>query len=146
MIAKSWNTSRKIMFSLPVATHKFFIEPVSNKKHIKSILLKRFLGFVRQVENSPKLLPKSLLTLIKNDTRSTTGSNLRNIMLLLQKNRIEEINAKDVDTLIYNPVECDQMWKIAFVKELVEVKANQMEVENFDQEEIEEILQYICTS
>ena len=85
------------MFSLPYATHKFFIEPMTNKKHLKIILMKRFLGFVSQIEKSKKLLPFSLLRLIKNDTRSTTGSNLHNIMLLLNKSKIEEVKTNDVD-------------------------------------------------
>ena len=79
MLENSWNTSFRIMYDLPYATHRFFVESVFVKIHLRNILMKRFLGFLSQIEKSSKKLPINFLKLVKHDARSTTGSNLRNI-------------------------------------------------------------------
>ena len=40
MIDNSWNTSCRIMFDLPRNTHRFFLQPLSDKMHLKNILIK----------------------------------------------------------------------------------------------------------
>ena len=146
MLENTWNTSFRIMYGLPYATHRYFVQSVSNKVHLKNILLKRFLGFLSQIENSPKRLPLRLLNVIKYDTRSTTGSNLRNIMLLLGKVNIDDIKIRDIDNFEYAAVLPDDKWKVDMVKEIIEIGADQLNVENFSEEELEEILEYLCTS
>ena len=42
MFEKSWNVSVRNMLKLDRQTHKYFIEPISNSPHLKSILVKRF--------------------------------------------------------------------------------------------------------
>ena len=61
MLENSWNTSFRIMYNLPYSTHRFFVQPVSGKTHIKRVLLERFLGFLTQIRNSRKKLPSKLL-------------------------------------------------------------------------------------
>ena len=53
---------------------------------------KQFLGFIEQIEKSPKKLPKELLQMVKFDMRSTTSYNLRRLMLLLNKRSIENLS------------------------------------------------------
>ena len=146
MIEKSWNTSFRIMFDLPFSTHRYFVQPVSNTAHLKNTLLKRFLGFLSQVKNSSKKLPGLLLNIVKHDTRSTTGSNLRNILLLTGKHKIEDLNDSDVNNYCYAPVESEDLWKINMVREIIDVKAGQQNVDNFSEEELEEILNFLCTT
>ena len=134
------------MYGLPFATHRYFVQSVSNKGHLKNIVLKRFLGFLDQIEKFPKRLPLRLLNLIKYDTRSTTGSNLRNIMLLLGKVNIDDIKIRDIDNFEYAAVLPDDKWKVDMVKEIIEIGADQLNVENFSEEELEEILEYLCIS
>ena len=91
----------KVMFDLPVATHRFLIEPVSETRHLKSILIDRFLSFLQQIEKSRKNVPKQLLAFIKYDVRSTTGSNLRNILHLTNLTDIKEITRSNLKELKY---------------------------------------------
>ena len=37
-------------------------------------------------------------------------------------------------------------YRVGFIKEIVDVKNNQLEVEGFDDEELEAILQHLCVS
>ena len=146
MLCNTWNTSVRIMFNLSYATHRYFIQPVSNKVHLKNILMQRFRGFLSQIEKSAKKLPLRLLNLIRNDTRSTTGSNLRKIMVILGKHTIDEVKFHDINEFQYAPVMPDDVWKVDMVKELIEVRAKQATIENFSDDELEEILEYLCIS
>ena len=78
-LESSYNRSVKIMFDLPYATHRHLIEPITGAKHVRTVLVSRFLGFIEQVRRSDKMVPKLLLSHISQDVRSTTGLNLRKI-------------------------------------------------------------------
>ena len=146
MLENSWNTSVRIMYDLPLQTHRTFIEPVSKCKHLKYVLLERFLSFLNQIENSKKLVPKQMLHFIKHDVRSTTGSNLRNLLLLTDKNTIDELCKDDIRKLKYHQIDCKDAWKVKMINEITDVNFNKLEVENFSHEELDEILSHLCTS
>ena len=134
------------MYDLPVQTHRNLIEPISETRHLKFVLLDRFLSFLSQIQKSKKLVPKQLLNFISNDVGSTTGSNLRNLLLLTDKNSIEEINSDDVRSMNYHPIEEKDAWKVNLIKELTNIKYNELELSEFSREELDEILSYVCTS
>ena len=146
MLENSWNTSFRIMFGLSLLTHRYFVEPISGKANVKNMLMKRFLSFLNQIEKSEKRLPKKMLKYVKKETRSTTGSNLRKIMLLVNKIRIEDVTMEDANIFKYARVPPEDEWRVGMAKEIIEIRSRKLEVENFDDEEIEEMLVYICTS
>ena len=94
------------MHDLPLQTHRAFIEPVSKTKHLKFVLLERFLSFLDQNKKSKKLVPKHLLNFIKHDVRSTTRANLRNLLLLTDKNTIDDLCKDDIRKFKYNKIDC----------------------------------------
>ena len=51
-IYSTWNTAMKLMLNLPIQTHRKLIEPLSQTPHIRSVLMRRFLNFLEQVEKS----------------------------------------------------------------------------------------------
>ena len=108
--------------------------------------MKRFLSFLSQIKRSNKKVPSFLLNIIKYDVRSTTGYNLRNMMLLFNKNKIEEIEESDIIEYIYAPVEKDDAWKVQMVKELIDVKNDELLVDNMSKEEVEFMIESLCTS
>ena len=67
------------MYELPVDTHCYFVEAVSETKHVRTLLYERFVGFLDQIEKSQKLLPKQLLETIRHDVRSITGRNIKRL-------------------------------------------------------------------
>ena len=146
MFENTWNTSVRIMFDIPLQTHKYFIEPLSKTKHLKKVLLRRFISFIKQIENSTKNSTKELLYFIKSDTRSTTGSNLRNLLLLTDKNNINELGMDDIEKIEYCSIKKEDAWKVHFVNEITDIKFGQLELENFTKEELNEILVHLCTS
>ena len=90
-IESAYNRSMKVTMKLHWATHRELIEPLSQSKHVKLIFIKRFLQMITQIRSSTKPILRSLLSAIELDTRSTTGRNLRYIMILLDKVSIQDI-------------------------------------------------------
>ena len=60
-IYSTWNTAMKLMLNLPIQTHRKLIEPLSQTPHIRSVLMRRFLNFLEQIEKSSKEGCKMLL-------------------------------------------------------------------------------------
>ena len=146
MLENSWNVSFRRMYDLPFQTHRNLVEPVSEQLHLKKLLIKRFLSFLQQIHKSDKVFPKQLLRLIENDTRSITGCNLRRILLLVKRSKVEEISKDDIENIEYANLNDDDCWRVNLIKEITNVKFGQVSVEGFSNEECEEILQFACTS
>ena len=53
-----------------------------------------------------------------------TGSNLRNILLMTNKNHIDELREDDIENLGYQNEDRNDDWKIEFVKEITNLKFN----------------------
>ena len=66
-------------------------------------------------------------------------------MLLLGKSSTQNIKIIDIDSFEFAPVKPEDCWKLSIVKEIIEVKADQMDVEGFTKQKLE-ILEYLCTS
>ena len=145
MLYNTWNKSVRLMCDLSIRTHRYFIQPLAGQ-HLRITLMKRFLRFIQQIENSPKLLPNQLLRTIRNDCRSTTGSNLRNILLLTKKHDSTMLVPSDVLEIDYLPVPEEDKWKISLVKELIDVKWGEASIGVFSTNEIDDMLDHICTS
>ena len=145
-VESSYNKSMKCMMDLPYATHQYLIEPLSGEKHIQMVLLKRFIAFMGQIDNSGKQALKMLKNEALRDVRSTTGSNYRGIMLMLNDFSIENVSVQNVETLIYKPIKEDNQWKVHLAMEVNDVLNGDAEVEGFQRKEIENIFHHLCIS
>ena len=65
---------------------------------------------------------------------------------MTNKNHIDELRKEDVQKLRYQNENQNNYWKIGFIKEITDLKFNQLEVDNFSKEELDEILTFLCTS
>ena len=74
------------------------------------------------------------------DTRSTTGRNLRNIMLLLNKTSIKNITFSDIQALEYCAADEEREWRI----ELLELLLLEKEQEGLEDSDLE-WLEWLCT-
>ena len=146
MMENTWNVSVRLMMDLPKETHRRLIEPLSETQHIKIIMLKRFLSFIQQIRNSSKIASKSLLESILLDARSTTGSNLRNILLKTDKSDVRQLVPNDAKDLRYHPTEESEKWKISIIQEIIETKQENLEISSFNGDELEEMLHFLCVS
>ena len=132
------------MFDVPIQTHQYFIVPISDHYHLRSILVKRFLNFIDSIKKSSKDIISNLFQCICFDVRSTTGSNLREIMLSVNKDNVLDLEPNDSRKVKYNEAKEEDKWRIDIVKELIEVKNGTLQVENITFEEATDILETLC--
>ena len=144
-LEKTWNISQRIMLGVPRNTHRYFIEPLTETQHIIFSLQKRFIKFIDSIKSSTKLVLRNMLEIIKHDCRSTTGRNVRQIMLLLDKGNINEVSNNDFKKQTYNDIPSGQEWKVCLAKELIQIKNNELVTESLNRTEVDEILNHILT-
>ena len=144
LMEATWNRSIKLMFDLPLQTHHYFICPISESQHVKHMLIKRFISFTLKLESSKKCSVRHLYKVVKNDAQTTTGSNIRNIQILIGKED-QKLSPNDAMKVKYHEVKEEDEWKVKFVKEVIEVKQGTLDV-GLENSEIEDILEHLCTS
>ena len=86
---------------------------------------------------SSKPILNTLLSAISTDTRSTTGKNLRQIMIILGKLSIEDIDTEDSDLFQYFPRPAKDEWRT----ELIKIMMDERELGNLDKSD-EELMDY----
>ena len=106
--------------------------------------IKRFLNFVKSIKSTSKFILRNLFNLISKDVRSITGSNLRKILLLVFKSDVNELTPADSLLIQYRKENDMNTWKIKMVKEIIELRNDTLHVENLNENELEEILHYLC--
>ena len=146
MMENTYNVSVRLCYNLPRTTHRNLIEAVSETPHLRSVLIQRFLSFIDQVKNCPKEVAKTLLSVIEHDVRSVTGSNLRHIMKICEKDSFRDLSPNDAKSIKYHPLPDDQLWKADMIKEIVEVRSNNFEIVGFSHSDLNTIMDYLCTS
>ena len=144
-LEKSWNISVRRMFDLPRETHSYLIEPISETKHVRILMARRFVNFVDTIRKSSKVALRSLLKVIEHDTRSVTGHNLRMIWLKSDAAHIHSLKPSDV-SYDYKEFPAEEKFRVNLIKELIEVKQNKLEVPGFSLDEVDELLQHVCVS
>ena len=149
MLINSWSVSVKYMWGLPIQTHRCFIEPLGGI-HAQSFIFTRFIKFLQSIRKGRKNAPYYLLEKIKGDTNTVTGRNIKHIF------GNETIDIFDIDTtnmkktIKLSKIEEKDYWKVATIKEIMDIKAGNLEVnfENGDKlkdDELEEFVNYIAT-
>ena len=107
--------------------------------------MKRFVGFVDKVTNSSKTIMRNLMCTLKEDCNSTTGKNLRRIILMLNKDKITDVTPKDFASQVYVSAGEENQWRIKIAEEIIEVKNRRLHVNNFATAELDDILENVMT-
>ena len=79
-IWNSWNVNLRVIFNLPMATHCWILEQLTGS-HAKKLMYSRFIKLIENLSCCEKPQVRTLLDIVKSDQRSTTGSNIRDILL-----------------------------------------------------------------
>ena len=93
-----------------------------------------------------KSLIRLLSALNKHDNRTVYGSNIFNIAKECQVSmeRIDPITVKN--NLVYFKIPSEEEWRIDLMHNLIQVKNGEFTVENFEDEELDNLLAFVCTS
>ena len=146
MVYKTWNVSQRIMHGLDRKTHKYLIEPVSETKHIMFVIQKNFMNFTKRIAASKKLAIRVLFETVKYDCQSTTGRNLRRLMVQYELDTIHELGAEATNGKQYATLPEGESWRVDIVKEIVEINQGLLEVTNFTRNELRDILDFAATT
>ena len=99
---------------------------------------------MKSIQESSKPTMKNMLAVVKTECRSNTGRNLRKLMHVVGKTRIDDLEAKDINYLTYNDIPPGDEWKIDMAREIIDVKNGDMVVD-MSPKEIDEILILVVT-
>ena len=146
----SWSVSVRHMWNLPRESHRFFIEPLGGT-HAKVMIYSRFIKFIQNIQNkSKKMSANYLLQLIKNDTNSITGKNIRQIADDINNFNLLNTDIKELkNKLCFVEQTEENQWKINAIKEITNVKQNEMTIvfdnDKMTHQELDHLIQLIST-
>ena len=126
--AKTWNVNICIMFDLPRESHSWIVEEISGGKHFLQMIYSRFSKYISVLKKNKRLSIRTLYSISANDVRTTTGSNVRQILL---KSGIDPRcvpKQKFSDWRVYSAVDT---WTVPLLSSLLELRSDAWEV-NFD--------------
>ena len=133
------------MADLPFGTHRYLVESLAGG-HMKIKLIKNYLGFIKRVRESPKYVLRQLYQLASRDVRTVTGSNLRNILMLTNTLKVDNLDPSLVNMIEYHKIKEDQKWRVDLMNELIGIKHGEIHTpEGWSKEDLVEILNYTCT-
>ena len=145
-IFKSWNVTVRNIFKVPFTTHRFFIEPISASMHPKTMLTSRFVKFVHSLASSHKSSVRFLVNMVKDDNRKLTGKTLSRICADTNLVR-SSLSASSVKkSMEYFCVPAGQHWKVDMVLELLNLREGSLEIDNFESDEVDTLINYLCTT
>ena len=75
---------------------------------------------IQSIRKSTKPILKMILSAIEQDVRSSTGKNMRMIMIESGKHYISDITVHDFKAVSHHTYEDDEQWRIEFIKYLLE--------------------------
>ena len=142
----TYNRSVKVMADLPLATHRYLIEPVSGQQHMSTTLMRNFLNFISKIRQSQKPVLRQLYSVVKDDVRTTTGSNLRNILLLTSLSSVDDLKPSIADQIKYQVISDRDKWRVPLIQEAIDMKNGVVSLpDGWSFDELEEILEFACT-
>ena len=152
-LINSWSVSVREMWNLPRDAHRAFIEPLGGT-HAQTLIYTRYVGFIQSIRKSNKMAVVYLLEKVVNDLNTMTGQNVRHILDESQERNIFSINKAEFKKKHkFHEAPTNDAWKVNLIKEITDINHSVLvlsgdkpeEVENFTEDELTEILDYIAT-
>ena len=139
----------RLVYNLDRCTHRYLIEPVSQCLHPKVMIASRYVTFYRSLVNSEKFGVRFLAKLNERDQRTVLGKTLSSLLgqCGLHESRLRELCASIVKRkLTYFSVPEIEQWRVPMLQELLRIRDGNLLLENMGQQDINEIIEHLCTS
>ena len=144
----AWNNAIREAFDVPRATHRYLIEEISESEHPLVMLSLRFFKFHQTLQKTSKISLRYLSQLSSANLRTSYSQNLKNIADRIRM-AVEDLDKKSIkEKLKYFEVPEAQEWRVAVVKDLMEVRWNMIEINVLkdDLEELDNMLETLCVT
>ena len=143
---KAWNVAVRNAWNVPNTTHRYIIELISGSLHPMVMLATRYCRFVKSLLSSPKYPLRVLASMCSSDRRTVMGHTLPEICKEcgVQGADLSMLNSITVKKKMkYFPVPDLESWRTGFLSELI---SEDLEVPCFTEQEIGEMVSFLCQS
>ena len=143
---KSFNVAIRISSNIPRNSHRYLIEELIGFPHPKVMLCARFVNFHKSLTSSKKQSIRLLAKLCSMDEKSRHKKNLSQIGKECNeeiKNLTPSIVKKNMN---YYRVPSNEEWRIPLLQNLLMVRAEKWFVPNFEDQELADLIHYVCTT
>ena len=143
----SWNMAVRNIFNLPWTTHRYWIENISNCLHPQVMLCSRYVKFYQSLISSKKSSVRFLSRLLENDRRTVFGRTLSHLRSECEVAANKELSADLVKSKMkYFAVPEVEQWRADPLHELLLARQGHLSIDNFTREEIDCMVDNLCTS
>ena len=113
------------------------------------MLLSRFVKFHQNLLKSPKFSVRYLARITENDMTTVMGNNLYSILKKcnLDGSQIDRLTPSFVKKNVkYQEAPVNSAWMVNLADEVMNIRNGNSRLDGFSTSELEELLQYVCTS
>ena len=145
-IYKTWNVTIRNIYGLPWKTHRYWVEKISGCYHPKTFLSSRMVKFAKSLIQCNKVGVRFLASLCLEDRRTVMGMNMSNIAdeASADIGTLTPTNVKNA--LKYSSFPEDEEWRIPVVQELLDLRSSRQLIDNMTSEDINSMLDLLCTN
>ena len=140
----AWNVAIRMCFDVDRATHRYFIEEMSDSLHPKVMLCSRFVSFHQSLLKCSKFPVRYLARLHESDQRTVFGRTLAHIAHECDHPLPSKTLVKK--KMKYCAVPNSEVWRSSLLTDLLKAKDDISTLPGFSSTEVEEMLKFVCTS
>ena len=141
----SFNVSIRICFNIPRASHRYLIQDLIDYPHPKIMMCSRFVKFHKTISDCKKMSIRTIAKITFIDEKTVYKQNL--IRIARECNTtIENLSPSLVKSeMEYFPIPESEAWRVPMMQNLLAIRATELQLENYDNREVMEMLHNVCT-
>ena len=142
----AYNICVRDTYRVPRQTHKYLIQTISQCMHPKVMICSRFVKLVETLNKCSKPSISLLINLVQNDQRTVCGKNLLYIanQCQLEKSKLTSYSVKN--NMKYCEIPDNEKWREGMLYEMLLYRnCNFVKIDNFLRQEIDDIIDMVCT-
>ena len=139
----SYNVAVRNIMNLPRTTHRYLLEPLSEMPHLYTLLLARYVTFVKSLLKNEAFEVRYMASLSLSDMRTVTGRSIARILDLCHTENIADLSAYTVKKMAkYAVIPVEETWRIGVAKDMLSLHNDN----GLTSIEASEILEFVCSS
>ena len=112
--------------------------------HLKSLLCSRYVSFYTSLQKSIKLSIRFLANISVSNVQTVLGNNMFNIAHECNVDICDLSSNIVKKNMHFSRITEDSLWKVDFIKELMDLKAENLFIPGFNDTDIQDIFIFIC--
>ena len=109
-------------------------------------MVSRYVAFYRSLISSSKVSVRFLARLIENDRRTVLGRSLYTLCRISNVQTNDFLTQQTVKNMVkYFEIPDSEEWRIDMMTELLQLRRDSLTIPGFSQEEIQCLLDFVCT-